>query len=58
MKLIYGEDFTEEEKRQAVPTIFSNVIQAIKMLGEQAITLNLEGKIVAKEAFEVVRNLD
>lgn len=58
MKVIYGEQYTEAERKQHIPTIFSNVIQAIKVLCEQAIVFNLVSQIAAKEQFDMIRTLD
>ena len=57
MKIIYGDTFTDVERMQSIPTIYSNVIMAMKVLCEQTVNLGLEGQIVAKAAFELVRNL-
>ena len=58
MKVIYGEKYTDAERKQAVPTIHSNVVQAMKSLCEQAVTFNLVGQIKATAEFEMIRNMD
>jgi len=58
MKVIYGDDHSEADRRQMLPTVYSNVIQAMKVLCEQAIALNFSDKVVAKEAFDMLRALD
>jgi GTPase SAR1 family protein len=58
MKVIYGEQYTEAERKQHLPTVYSNIIQAIKVLCEQAVVFNLVGQIRAKEQFDLVRSLD
>jgi len=58
MKLIYGEQYSEAERRQQIPTIYSNIIQAIKVLCEQAVAFNLVGQISATNEFAMIRALD
>lgn len=58
MKVIYGDVHSDAEKRQMLPTIYSNVIQAMKILCEQAHVLNFADKVIAKEALDMIRALD
>lgn len=58
MKLIYGDQYTEAEKRQQIPTIFSNILQAIKALVEHAYSFNLVGQVEAKDELEMIKGLD
>lgn len=58
MKLIYGEQYSEAEKRQQIPTIFSNILQAMKVLVEHAAIFNLVGQIEAKEEYDLIKGLD
>jgi GTPase SAR1 family protein len=58
MKIIYGREFTEEEKKAQIPVVFLNIIQAIKQLTERLVEFKFEDKLEAKEAFSLVRNLD
>jgi GTPase SAR1 family protein len=58
MKVIYGEQYSDAERKQQIPTIFSNILQAIKVLCEQAVTFNLVGQIRATQEFTMVRALD
>lgn len=55
MKVIYGDQYTEAERRQHIPTVHSNVLQAMKILIEQTITFNLVNEIVAKDAFDLIK---
>jgi len=58
MKVIYGEQFTDSERKQQIPTIYSNVLQAIKVLCDQAAAFNMQEGILAKEQYDMVRSLD
>ena len=58
MKVIYGEIYSDGERKQQLPTIYSNVLQAIKVLAEQAVVFNLVGSIQCKAEFEMIRGLD
>ena len=58
MKVIYGEKYTEKDGKQQLPTIYSNVIQAMKVLIEQSFALDLDNQVLAKEAFDCIRSLD
>lgn len=58
MKVIYGEQYTETERKQMLPTVYSNIIQAIKVLCEQAVIFNLVGQVRAKEQFDMIRAID
>ena len=58
MKVIYGEQYTEAERKQHLPTVYSNVLQAIKVLCEQTVVFNLVGQVKVKEQFDLVRALD
>lgn len=58
MKVIYGEQYSDAERKQQIPTIFSNILQAIKVLCEQAVTFNMVGLIKATAEFNMVRALD
>jgi GTPase SAR1 family protein len=58
MKIIYGDQYTDAERRQHIPTVYSNVLQAIKILIDQTITFNMTNEIQAKEAFELIKNID
>lgn len=58
MKLIYGVQYTEAEKRQQIPTIHSNIIQAMKVLIEQTQAFNMMSQVQAKDEFELVKNID
>ena len=52
-----GKDFTDDEKKEVIPTIHLNVVQAIKALINKVNELELEGDVVAKENFELVDNM-
>lgn len=58
MKVIYGSQYSDAEKAAALPTIYSNIITAMKVLCDQAVTLNMTAGINATKAFEVVRKLN
>lgn len=58
MKLIYGDQFTEAERRQQLPTIYSNILQAVKILIEQVKAMNLVDKIKCKDEFRILDDLD
>lgn len=58
MKVIYGEKYTDAEKKQAIPTIHSNVVQAMKTLCEQAVLFNLVSEVKATEEFQMIRGMD
>lgn len=55
MKVIYGVPYNDDEKRQILPVIYSNLLSSMKTLVEQAAILNLTDKIVAVNAAEVVK---
>lgn len=58
MKVIYGDQYSEAEKKQQLPTIYSNILQAIKILVEQTSVFNLMGQVVAKEEFNLIKSID
>lgn len=58
MKIIYGDQYSDAERRQHIPTVYSNVLQAMKILIDQTQTFNMVGEIVAKDAFDLVKSLD
>ena len=58
MKVIYGKQYTDDERRQARPTIYSNVIASIKILCDQVITFNLLSLILSQNEFYLVKQLD
>jgi GTPase SAR1 family protein len=58
MKIIYGDQYTDAERRQHVPTIYSNVLQAMKILIDQTIAFNMVNEVQAKDAFELIKNID
>lgn len=58
MKLIYGEQYSEAERKQQLPTIYSNILLAMKVLCEQAVAFNLVGQIQANAEFNLIRSLD
>jgi GTPase SAR1 family protein len=57
MKVIYGEKYTDDERKRNIPLITSNIIQSIKQLCEQAVLFNLEEKIEAKVELAIVSEL-
>lgn len=58
MKVIYGEQYTDAEKKQNLLTIYSNIIQSIKVLVEQAVTMGLVNQVECKDQFDLIRTLD
>lgn len=52
-----GKDFTDDEKKEMIPTIHLNVVQAIKVLTEKVREVELEGEVIAKSSFELVDNM-
>lgn len=58
MKVIYGDQYTDAERKQQIPTIYSNILQAMKILIEQAVTFNMVNQIAAKEEFDIIKGLD
>ena len=58
MKIIYGENYTEADRKKAIPTIFSNVIVGMKGLCEQIVSMGYYDQLTSKEEHEVVINLD
>jgi GTPase SAR1 family protein len=58
MKVIYGDQYSDAERKQQLPTIYSNILQAMKVLIEQAAVFNVVGQVVAKEAYDMVKALD
>ena len=55
MKVIYGAPYNDDDKRQILPVVYSNLISSMKILIEQAGTLNLIDKVVAVKSFEMVK---
>lgn len=58
MKLIYGEKFTDAEKKANIPVVHSNILVAIRMLTDQTTKLGLVAEVEAKSAFEMIRTID
>lgn len=58
MKVIYGDQYTDAERKQQIPTIYSNILQAMKILIDQAVTFNMVNQIAAKEEFDIIKGLD
>ena len=58
MKVIYGEQYSESEKKRQLPTIYGNIIQAMKVLIDQAVLTNLIVQVVAKSELDYVKSLD
>ena len=58
MKVIYGKNFTSEERKMMLPTIYSNVILACKVLTEQAGHLELMDEVKAMDAFKTLQDTD
>lgn len=58
MKIIYGKEFTELERKGQIPTVFLNIIQSIKYLCEQTVIFGMDDRLTDKEGFKLVRSLD
>jgi GTPase SAR1 family protein len=58
MKIIFGTQYTESERRHYTATIYSNILQAMKVLVEQAILFKLADQVTARDAFELFRQID
>jgi GTPase SAR1 family protein len=58
MKVIYGKQYSDAERAAALPTIYANVIQAMKILCEQAVAFNLVPQIACVKEFELLRKID
>lgn len=58
MKVLYGDEYPEAERKQLIPTVHSNIIQAMKVLCDNAVNLNLVSNIVCTNEFELVKGLD
>lgn len=58
MKLIYGDKYTDAEREQLISTIHNNILQAVKKLTEQVISLNLLSQVEAVEEFELLKDID
>lgn len=58
MKLIYGVKHTEKERKESIPIIHCNILQAMKLLCDQAVIFGVESQIQAKNAFEMIKNID
>lgn len=58
MKVIYGETYSNDERKQIVPTIFSNIISAMKVLITNAKALGLVDQVQCKEELETIAGID
>lgn len=58
MKVIYGKNFTSEERKMMLPTIYSNILVATKVLIEQAIIMDLLGEIKSMDSFKLLQETD
>lgn len=58
MKVIYGKQYSDTEKAAALPTIYSNIINAMKVLCEQAVAFNMTNQVQCQRELEMVRKLD
>jgi GTPase SAR1 family protein len=55
MKVIYGKNFTSEERKLMLPTIYSNVVLACKVLIEHTDKLGLMDEVKAIDAFKILQ---
>ncbi len=58
MKIIYGEKYSDAERKQQLPTVYGNIMQAMKVLVDQAAIFNLVELVQAKEAYELIKGMD
>lgn len=58
MKILYGNKFTTTEKKQQLPSVYSNVLVGMKILCEQAAIFELDNQVQAKEAYTLITLLD
>lgn len=58
MKVIYGKQYSDSDRAACLPTIYSNVINGMKIICEAANTLNMVNQVQATSEFELVSNLD
>jgi GTPase SAR1 family protein len=58
MKVIYGDQYTDQERRLLKPTIYSNIIIAMKILMDQVVNMNFMEELKETEAYEFMRRVD
>ena len=58
MKILYGNQFTDKEKKQLIPVIHSNIMVGMKVLCDQVIAFNLQEGITGQDEFETICALD
>ena len=58
MRVIYGEKFSEADARHQTSTIYGNILQAMKVLIEQAYSMNIHHLIIAQTELNLIRSLD
>ena len=58
MKVIYGDTYSNDERKQIVPTIFSNIICAMKILITNAKALGLVNQVQCNEELEMISGID
>jgi len=55
MKILYGKPLDDEERKNMTPVVYSNTMNAMKILVDQALTFGYEGDVEAKEAFTLIK---
>mmetsp|Transcript_9346 Transcript_9346/g.28602 ORF Transcript_9346/g.28602 Transcript_9346/m.28602 type:complete len:356 (-) Transcript_9346:382-1449(-) len=58
MKLLYGQGFSDDERRDWIPKIQMNAITAIKEICSAAVRLHIDGKISSRLSLSYVMNAD
>mmetsp|Transcript_6556 Transcript_6556/g.10717 ORF Transcript_6556/g.10717 Transcript_6556/m.10717 type:complete len:359 (-) Transcript_6556:191-1267(-) len=58
MKVIYGKNFTAEERKLMLPTIYSNIVVACKTLAEHTISLNMMDEVKSVDAFKTIQSIE
>lgn len=58
MKVIYGDQYSEDERRQFLQAVYINILQAIQTLCTQTIVFQLDSQIQCPDEFNYLRGLE
>lgn len=58
MKIIFGSQYTEMERRHYTSTIYSNILQGMRVLVDQTSVFGLQEQVAAKDAFDMFKRID
>lgn len=58
MKVIYGDQYSEDERRQFLQAVYINILQAIQTLCAQTVVFQLENQIQCPDEFNYLRGLE